>query len=111
MTQEDDTTCLFTRRTTPEDEDKLTISTSEGEDMYLIWALGPDNEFAYHEMTLRGSFDVDLFCPTASEALESESPTPSPDDSGATRVTRGVNFGVVVLSGALAFALARVPTA
>lgn len=44
LTQEGGTTTItFTRNTFPEGEDKLLIPVEEGEQIYLLWAIGVTN--------------------------------------------------------------------
>ncbi|CAM9438564.1 unnamed protein product [Scytosiphon promiscuus] len=83
-----DTIFSFTRNTTPDDPDsKFTIPSTAGTPVYVIWAEGADNDFAYHGEDSRGSFSVDLFCPTLSDDSDDVLPTSSMEETPAPSVT------------------------
>lgn len=74
----------FTRVSVPTGEDKFALSTEEGTETNIIWAQGLDNTLGYHGSTTRGSFPVDLFCPTAASGASGVTPAPMIESTMAT---------------------------
>ncbi|CAN0387857.1 unnamed protein product [Ascophyllum nodosum] len=58
----DGTTITFTRPLTPANSEKQTLSSTPGEESWIIWAFGADNDFDYHGPQNREAFLLDLFC-------------------------------------------------
>ena len=76
------TTLTFTRPLAPTDSGKETLSATPGDQHWLIFAFGSDNELAYHGLDEnRGFAMLDLFCGEDGVGSESSAPSASPATS------------------------------
>ena len=79
ISQETDiTTITFTRPLAPSTLDKEKLSAIPGDETWLIYAFGADNELENHGIENRGSVLLDLFCGGGGTGSPSATPTMDP---------------------------------